>query len=84
MSSFVSFQVKYLMRSILVSDLVQFGFQRKDANPAVDFHFKHRKSMVLVFFLVARQVYLLFQMPFYTASLLGASQSCLVAQYCFN
>ena len=83
MSSFVSFQVKYLMRSILVSDLVQFGFQRKDANPAVDFHFKHRKSMFL-FCLVARQVYLLFQMPFYTASLLGASQSCLVAQFCFN
>jgi len=24
------------------TDLVQFGFQRKDANPAVDFHFKHQ------------------------------------------
>ena len=54
----------------LFSDLVQFGFQRKDANPAVDFHFKHRKSM---FFFVAPNVYLAFSMPFHTVSLLGTS-----------
>lgn len=28
--------------------LLQFGFQRKDANPVVDFHVKHRKKVLLV------------------------------------
>ena len=42
----VSFDVCDLLSFSL--GLLQFGFQRKDANPAVDFHVKHRKKVLLV------------------------------------
>ena len=43
----VSFDVCDLLSFSL--GLLQFGFQRKDANPAVDFHVKHRKKVLVVY-----------------------------------